>query len=112
MENINIDNEKLWGKDRTRRSRLEICMSMMRVVLNGEDKPTRIMYATNTSWTTLNDYLEYLVAHGFIASTIVGKSRRFTATKECAEVLNAYNFIKEQLKTDTKEFHTFGDKYR
>ena len=46
---------------RERRSRMELRLDLLRVVSNGETKPTRIMYATNTSWKLFNLLLSDLV---------------------------------------------------
>ena len=34
----------------TRRSKLEIMLTVLRAVNDGETKPTKIMYASNMSW--------------------------------------------------------------
>ena len=49
-----------------RRSRFYISLDLLRAVKKGVRKPTRIMYAVNTSWNPLKKLLESMVSGGFI----------------------------------------------
>lgn len=49
-----------------KRSRLEIFLDVLRVINNGTQKPTHIMYRSNLSWVPLNEVLESLLAQGLV----------------------------------------------
>jgi len=53
------------GYVRRRRSRLEIAVEVLRACLE-PNVPTRMMYATNTSWTAFRGILESLCEKGLI----------------------------------------------
>ena len=53
------------GYVRRRRSRLEIAVEVLRACLE-PNVPTRMMYATNTSWTAFRGILESLYEKGLI----------------------------------------------
>lgn len=50
----------------TRRSSTEITLEMLQVVMNGENRPTRIMYECNLSYQTCKSKLEELVINGLV----------------------------------------------
>jgi len=53
------------GYVRRRRSRLEIAVEVLRACLE-PNVPTRMMYATNTSWNTFREILKPLCEKGLI----------------------------------------------
>jgi predicted transcriptional regulator len=65
-----------------RRSRLEIFFDVLAVIERGVSKPTRIMYKTNLSWTSLNDIFGTLIEGGFILEEAVGTSKRYSITEK------------------------------
>ena len=65
-----------------RRSRLEIFFDVLAVIDRGVRKPTRIMYKTNLSWTSLHDIFETLIDDGFILEEDVGTSKRYSITEK------------------------------
>jgi len=82
-----------------RRSRLEIVLTVLSAVAEGVDKPTRIMYATNTSWTSNQNMLSELVELGLLEveyNQDKGRSnRRYTITEKGANLLNYFDKAKE-----------------
>lgn len=68
-----------------RRSRLDICLNILRAVRSGVKKPTRIMYAANISWTVLKKILKSLVAAGFLSEIESQGRRRTTRHYEITE---------------------------
>lgn len=60
-----------------RRSRLEIFFDVLAVIERGVSKPTRIMYKTNLSWTSMHDIFETLIEGGFILEEQVGTAKRY-----------------------------------
>lgn len=75
-----------------RRSRLEIMLGILAAIKGGEDKPTRIMYATNTSWKRTQIILSQLVEQGLLEMRIrPGLSkRRYTITERGVDVLDYF----------------------
>lgn len=60
---------------RRRRSRLEIAVEVLRACLE-PNVPTRMMYATNTSWITFREILESLIAKGLVEKQETHKGRK------------------------------------
>ena len=63
----------------TRRSKLEIMLTMLRAVKEGVEKPTRIMYAVNLAYIPTQRLLQSLVRQGLLIEkfdTVSGKSKR------------------------------------
>ena len=85
-----------------RRSRLEICLEILRVVKKGVKKPTRIMYAVNVSWNPVIQILELLVSQGFISDIEVKGDKRTTRhymiTQSGLKVLNYLDREKDLLR--------------
>ena len=85
----------------TRRTRLEILLSVLRAIKDGENKPTRIMYATNMSWIPTKKVLEKLVERGYIDVTEEPSGRRSKKRYEISEkgvkVLRYFNGAQELL---------------
>lgn len=65
-----------------RRSRLEIFFDVLAVIDRGVSKPTRIMYKTNLSWTSLHEVFETLINGGFIQEDVFEKSKRYSITEK------------------------------
>lgn len=65
-----------------RRSRLEIFFDVLAVIERGVSKPTRIMYKTNLSWTSMHDVFETLIEGGFILEEEVGTLKRYSITEK------------------------------
>ena len=65
-----------------RRSRLEIFFDVLAVIERGVSKPTRIMYKTNLSWTSLHDVFDTLIEGGFILEEVVATSKRYSITEK------------------------------
>ena len=65
-----------------RRSRLDIYFDILEVIQRGIQRPTRIMYKTNLSWTTLQEMFNTLIERGFILIEIDGKMKRYSITEK------------------------------
>ena len=53
----------------SRRSRFEIYVDVLTEIMNGAQKPTKIMYAANLSYKPLKDILKSLLDQGLIEET-------------------------------------------
>ncbi len=77
-----------------RRSRLEICLDILRAVQKGVNKPTRIMYAVNISWNPLQKVLGSLVSAGFIGEIESKGDKRTTRRYEITQSgLNVLRYL-------------------
>lgn len=84
-----------------KRSRLEICFDVLRVVMKGVCKPTRIMYSANLSWNSLQDILTSLINQGFLKEEMEENSRRYEITEKGERVLMYYSKALEGLTVET-----------
>ena len=86
-----------------RRSGFQIAVDALTVISEGEDRPTRIMYASNLSWNSLRSTLDLLVAKGYVEEVLVDqKHRRYTITGMGKDVLRYYDRLEAlvQMITD------------
>ena len=80
---------------RSRRSKLEIHLEILKVIKNGTEKPTRIMYETNLLWKPFQGILSYLMSQSLVDEIDVsgsGDKRTNTAYRltERGEVVLRY----------------------
>ena len=71
-----------------RRSRLEIYFDVLKVIHKGTNKPTRIMYETNLSWTSLCSVFETLISSDFIREEKRKSSKRYHITEKGRNALD------------------------
>lgn len=62
-----------------RRGKVEVRLDILRATLR-EEKPTRIMYASNTSWVSLNRHMKRLLEEGLIKKVKPVKAPKRTHT--------------------------------
>ena len=82
-----------------RRSRLEIILSILSVVREGNEKPTRIMYAINMSWNPTQMLLSGLVEQGLLELRMASglSRRRYGITEKGVNVLDYFEKANEIL---------------
>ena len=85
-----------------RRSRLDLYLEVLNVIKNGTEKPTRITYGANLSWTSLKGILSSLEAQDLVEMIDVSESRdrrsaRIYRITEKGEHLMRYFHHAEQL---------------
>jgi len=77
-----------------RRSRLEIALDILSAVMEGVDKPTRIMYAANLSWRPTMRIISSLVEQGLLEMRMNTETRksmkRYVITEKGANVLDYF----------------------
>lgn len=77
-----------------RRSRLEITLTILSTILDGVDKPTRIMYAANMSWKPVQRILSHLVEQGLLVKVFKTESKqsriRYQITEKGKKVLDYF----------------------
>ena len=85
-----------------RRSRFEIILEVLAAVKDGEDKPTRIMYAAHLSWNPTLKVLTSMVEQGLIEERIdPGRPRRrYVITEKGVNVIDYFEKAQEVLPKD------------
>ncbi len=71
-----------------RRSRLEIYFDVLKALDRGVDKPTRLMYRANLSWSSLQETFETLLDGGFMAVEKTKKTKRYRITDKGRRALS------------------------
>lgn len=75
----------------TRRSSFQIAVDVLTVIGKGEQRPTRIMYASNLSWNSLKGTLDTLVGKGYVDEVSMNqKQRRYSISSKGRDVLSYY----------------------
>jgi predicted transcriptional regulator len=94
-----------------RRSKLEILLNVLEVIQKGENKPTRIMYQSNLSYTLLKDVLNKLINQELIIekNPAIGYRKRdkrtnkiYQITTKGQNVLRYFHNAKGLLQIETK----------
>ena len=89
----------------SRRSKLEIGLKILNVIRKGVDKPTRIMYAANLSWSPTQKMLSKFVEQGLITviqNTKGKKSRlRYVITEKGSATLDYFDEASKILQTES-----------
>jgi len=78
-----------------KRSRLQIYIDTLRVISNGVQKPTHIMYKCNLSWVPLKEVLESLMAQGLIVKGELKQRKIYEITERGRDVLRYFDKAKE-----------------
>ena len=87
-----------------RRSRLEITLGILSAVMDGVDKPTRIMYAANMSWRPTQRILSILVEQGLIEVRINNErkksKKRYVITEKGINMLDYFEKANKMLSIE------------
>lgn len=88
-----------------RRSQLEIRMDMLKVIKEGAEKPTQIMYKANLSWVALQTHLTQMIERGLLKWVTEGTRKRYELTLKGSSVMYAYQKIREEVgEEDVADF--------
>ena len=67
-----------------------------KLILEGEHKPTQLMYKANISWDVIKDLLALMIKKELITEYTFGKVRRYDITERGIRILSYYqNAVKE-----------------
>ena len=97
----------------SRRSRLEITLSILSAIRDGVDKPTRIMYAANMSWRPSQRILSKMVEQGLIevkmtSGTSKRQYKRYVITEKGINVLDYFDKGYEILPKELYSSHAIS----
>jgi len=71
-------------------------MDILKVIMEGAEGPTQIMYKANLSWILLCGHLRALDEQGFVEEKAVGNRKRYGVTSKGIEIVGSYaNLIRE-----------------
>jgi predicted transcriptional regulator len=91
----------------SRRSELDVKMDIIRVVAEGANKPTQIMYKANLSWVGLLGHLRSLTSAGFLREVDFAKRREFETTSKGLELLQSYQSVVSAIHEVASEKSSF-----
>ena len=91
----------------TRRSKLEIMLKVLKVIGEGVNKPTRIMYAANISWNPTQKILSRLIEQGLITNVMNTSGRkskqRYVITPKGISILDYFDNVNKILPIELVE---------
>jgi predicted transcriptional regulator len=96
---------------KSRRSKLEIYLDVLKVIKQGTNKPTRIMYGANLSWKLLQNILSSLVDQSLILEidTSDSKDKRtntiYDITNKGESVIRYFERAKGLIEVDEPDFN-------
>lgn len=96
---------------KSRRSKLEIYLDVLKVIKEGTRKPTRIMYGANLSWKLLQNILSSLVDQNLILEVDASDSRDkrtntiFEITSKGDSVIRYFDRAKGLIEVDEPDFN-------
>jgi len=75
-----------------RRSKLQMSIEVLDTISCGEHRPTRLMYACNLSWRSINDVLSLLESKGYIEDlSEEGMRKHLSITNNGKELLGYFS---------------------
>ena len=96
---------------KSRRSKLEIYLDVLKVIKQGTNKPTRIMYGANLSWKLLQNILSSLVDQSLIVEIDTSESRDkrtntiYDITNKGESVIRYFERAKGLIEVDEPDFN-------
>ena len=71
-------------------------MDILRVVSDGPEGPTQIMYKANLSWVTVSEHLKALLGLGFLEASLTSSRNKYSLTKRGLGAVRTYrNLLRE-----------------
>ena len=93
-----------------RRSKLEIYFDLLKIIDSGIDKPTQIMYKSNSSWEVIQEIMKRLIQGGFIKKEFHKKNQRYYITEKGRNALTYHcksvkGLVKDPLQSAVNDFY-------
>ena len=88
----------------TRRDKLSIIAEILTIARKGVPK-TRIMYQANMSFSSMNEYLEYMLQNRLLSKEPKGLKTIYMCTQKGNEVLTLYNQMTELFNENNGSEH-------
>mgnify|MGYP001069781437 CR=1 FL=1 len=87
------------GRETRKRSRLQICLEVLKAIKKGTQKPTNIMYKCNLSWIPLMEILNSLLAQELIKISNYDKRKVYEITERGLNVLRYFEKVEDLIIT-------------
>ncbi|MDG6902915.1 MAG: hypothetical protein JRM80_13280 [Nitrososphaerota archaeon] len=78
-----------------RRSKLDIVGDVLRVVSEGSERPTNVMFRANLTWPLTLAYIELLLRHKLLSTEEVGSKSVYRITPKGSELLRSFVRLEE-----------------
>ena len=78
---------------------MQVELDIMQVIHKGIDRPTRIMYRTNLSWSVMQGFLAILENQGLIQIKKENGRTLYSLTDKGNNLLATYDSVKSQFDT-------------
>ena len=79
---------------------MEMMVHVLDAIRSGADRPTRVMYRSNLSWSVCQSLLGHLTERGFVRVVLDGPRRRYQLTPSGSEVLAMFIRAAEAIAPD------------
>ena len=83
-------------------------LDILAAVKGKAEKPTRIMYRSNLSWSLCQELLRHLTGKGLIKVVAQGRRKRYELTPQGDAVLVSFGGILEELGNREDQEETFA----
>jgi predicted transcriptional regulator len=96
---------------KSRRSKLELYLDVLKVIKEGTTKPTRIMHGANLSWKQLQGVLGSMVYQGLLEEIDVSESRDkrtntvYMVTSKGESVIRYFDHAEKLIEVDESDFN-------
>jgi predicted transcriptional regulator len=100
IKRINDKKHKKTHISLKRRSKMEIKLDIIQVVMMRPCRPTHIMKMANISYSELKLVLESLEKQGLLRSEETYTGKFYHVTNDALEILNEYQHIKERMSSE------------
>jgi len=85
------------GRLHRRRSRKEMMLDILEAVKEGPERPTRIMYRANLSWSICQNLLGHLLERGLVRLIAEGERKRYDLTPKGSQVITWSSNIADEI---------------
>ncbi len=82
----------------SRRSILEIRMDILRVIRDGANRPTQIMFRANLSWSSMCPNLDVLVGRSLVNWFTEGSRRVYGLTPKGQQLVSAFECVRGEVE--------------
>jgi predicted transcriptional regulator len=77
---------------------MQVELDILQAINNGTDRPTRIMYKTNLSWSVMQSFLAILEKRGLILIKKESGRTVYSLTEKGNNLLSTYDSVKSQFE--------------
>lgn len=86
----------MYHMNKHRRSRIELCIDVLRAIYDGRRSPSHVVYAANLSYDRVTRYINYLEDKGLV-QRITDKRKMYEITERGREVIHQFDDVEASL---------------